>query len=529
MRDEAILDVWFDSGAMPAAQLHYPFEGDETFARRFPADFICEAIDQTRGWFYSLLAVNTLTFGRSPYRNVLCLELLVDQDGQKMSKSRGNVIDPWSILGTQGADALRWNFLSSSSPWTPKRVSVEGITETTRRFLLTLWNTYSFFVTYANLDRWEPTPDAAPVSHVLDRWVRSRLHSTVEQVTDALDGFDALRAAQSLEAFADDLSNWYVRRGRARFWNAGGAPDAAAHATLYECLRTTALLLAPFCPFVADDLFVNLDRGGESVHLADWPVADRSAVDRALEEEVERARAVVSLGLAARSEAKLRVRQPLRRAIVVVPGGEPFSDDVSREIADALNVKELDPVTDLEGLLDYSVVPNFRSLGPKAGARVPAAKDAIARADARAIRTALDATGRYELALGDGTTITLAPDDVDVRAASHQELALARDGGYAVALDTSVDDELRAEGIGREIVRIVNDLRKSSGFEISDRVRLWIGASGVVGAAAHAHRDWIAREVLAVELEVDGTVDAGAPVVEIDRSPVSFRLERAGS
>ncbi|MEX2031829.1 MAG: class I tRNA ligase family protein, partial [Dehalococcoidia bacterium] len=248
-RVEPVLDAWFDSGAMPAAQFHYPFEHEGEFERRFPADFICEALDQTRGWFYSLLAVNTLLFGRSPYRHVVCLGLLVDRDGQKMSKSRGNVIDPWDILRSRGADALRWYFFSSGSPWTSRRVYEEGIDESTRRFLVTLWNTYSFFVTYANLDGWEPPESATPPAHVLDRWARSRLHSTVRDVTDALERYDALRAAQELERMVDDLSNWYVRRGRSRFWK---STDAAAHATLHECLLTVATLLAPLCPFTAD-------------------------------------------------------------------------------------------------------------------------------------------------------------------------------------------------------------------------------------------------------------------------------------
>ncbi len=252
---EPVLDAWFDSGAMPAAQFHAPFESEALFADRFPADFICEAIDQTRGWFYSLLAVNTLVFGRAPYRNVVCLALVVDKDGQKMSKSKGNVIDPWTILDARGADALRWNFFSAGSPWTPRRVYPEAIDESTRRFLLTLWNTYSFFVTYANAEGWKPTGIGVSSTHVLDRWVRSRLHGTVAEVTAALDDFDALRAAQALDSFVDDLSNWYVRRSRPRFWN---ADDNNAHATLHECLTVTARLLAPFTPFVADEMYRNL-------------------------------------------------------------------------------------------------------------------------------------------------------------------------------------------------------------------------------------------------------------------------------
>jgi isoleucyl-tRNA synthetase len=523
-RVEAVLDAWFDSGAMPAAQFHYPFEHEDLFARRFPADFICEAIDQTRGWFYSLLAVNTLAFDRTPYRNVVCLALLVDQDGRKMSKSKGNVIDPWTVLDTRGADALRWNFFSSGSPWTARRVSMESIDESAR-FLITLWNTYSFFVTYATLDGWEPTPSVIPApTHVLDRWVRSRLHGTVSAVTDALDGFDALRGAQALDRFVDDLSNWYVRRSRPRFWQEN---DPAAHTTLHECLATVAKLLAPFTPFVADELHRNLVSSPESVHLTNWPVADDAARDEHLEAEMERARTVVSLGLAARNEAKLKVRQPLRRALALMPDGATFSPEVAAEVADALNVRELDPVTDLEGLLDYTVVPNFRALGPKAGARVPLVKAALADADGAAVRQALDADGGYELPLADGTSIRLGPDDIDVRAASHDELALAQDGGFAVAIDTRLDDELRAEGMARDVIRLLNDQRKAQGLQIADRVRVRVGADGRAAAAIHLHRDWIAREVLAVEFDmVSGPVGI-APTFDVDGEPVGIEIDRA--
>ena len=301
-RVEPVLDAWFDSGSMPAAQLHYPFEARDEFETRFPADFICEAIDQTRGWFYSLLAVNTLVFGRSPYRNVVCLGLIVSADGQKMSKSKGNVIDPWSIIGTRGADALRWYLFSAGSPWSTRRVSEEGIDEATRRFLLTLWNTYSFFVTYAQLDGWEPGAEPEP-SHTMDRWVRSRLTATVDEVTTALEDFDVLQAAQALERFVDELSNWYVRRSRSRFWKAA---DPVAHATLHRCLVTVAQLLAPFCPFIADEMWGNLTGSAESVHLSDWPVGEAAIRDESLEQQMSVARDIVSLGRAARVDSRCR-------------------------------------------------------------------------------------------------------------------------------------------------------------------------------------------------------------------------------
>ncbi len=400
-RVEPVLDAWFDSGSMPTAQFHYPFEHDDLFERRFPADFIAEAIDQTRGWFYSLLAVNTLVFDRTPYRNVVCLAHIVDRDGLKMSKSRGNVIDPWTILESRGADALRWYFFSAGSPWTSRRVFPEGIDESVRRFVLTLWNTYSFFVTYATLDGWEPGAGASQGDgdHVLDRWVRSRMHSTVREVTDALESFDSLRGAQALESFVDDLSNWYVRRSRARFWKAA---DERAHATLHECLRVATLLLAPFCPFLADEIHANLARSTESVHLADWPVADATAVDEALEAEVAAARLLVTLGRAARNEANLKVRQPLRRALVVVPDGQVLTSAIVAEVADELNVKQVEAVSDLEGLLDYTVVPNFRSLGPKVGKLMPAVKAALGAIEGATVRRALDDGGEFTLELDVG-------------------------------------------------------------------------------------------------------------------------------
>jgi isoleucyl-tRNA synthetase len=521
-RVEPVLDAWFDSGSMPAAQWHHPFENSDVFERRFPADFICEAIDQTRGWFYSLLAVNTLVFGRSPYRNVVCLSLLLDQDGQKMSKSRGNVTDPWDVIGSRGADAVRWNFAYASSPWTPKRVHLDNIDETTNRFLVTLWNTYSFFTTYANLDRWTPPTGLrrAP-THVMDRWVRSRLHSTVREATEAFEDFDALRATQALDAFVDDLSNWYVRRSRPRFWKAA---DGVAHAVLHECLLTVAQVLAPVCPFVADELFQNLAHTEESVHLSDWPTVDATAIDPGLDAEMSLARELVSLGLKARTDAKLRVRQPLARAILLVPRDVSLSDAVAAEIADALNVKRIETVASLAGLLDYTVLPNFRALGPKVGKRLPRVKELLAAVDGAEVQAAIDTDGRYVLDV-DGEAIPLTADEVQIRASSHEELALAQEGALAVALDTTLDEALRREGLAREVVRALNDQRKAQGFEIADRIRVALEADGDLGPAISEHRDWIATEVLAVEL----TSGSGGDAVEltIDGRPLRAALTLA--
>ncbi|HWI02982.1 MAG TPA: class I tRNA ligase family protein, partial [Acidimicrobiales bacterium] len=406
MRVTPVLDAWFDSGSMPSAQHHYPFSDAAKFESAFPADFICEAIDQTRGWFYSLLAVNTLVFGSTPYRNVVVLAHIVDQDGQKMSKSKGNVIDPWEIFDTFGSDALRWYFFSAGSPWTSRRVYEDGIRESTRKTLLTLWNVFSFFATYADLDDWEPGDYAT--NHVMDRWILSQLRGTITRVTEDLEAFDALGAATAIAAFVDDMSNWYVRRSRPRFW---GGPDqltdGGAHAVLYRCLVVTTQLLAPFCPFVADEMYRTLT-GALSVHLSDWPKVV-GPPDAALTAEMDAARRIVGLGRAARTDAGVRTRQPLRRALVLHPG-VGLSDEVKEEVKAELNVRELEDVETLSDLMTWTVVPNFRALGPRLGKRVNDIKAALAEADGNEVRRALDSHGSVEIA-GE----RLGPDDVEVR------------------------------------------------------------------------------------------------------------------
>ncbi len=528
VRIEPVLDAWFDSGSMPAAQFHYPFENTEEFERRFPADFICEAIDQTRGWFYSLLAVNTLVFGHTPYRNVVCLGLLLDQDGQKMSKSRGNVIDPRTILESRGADALRWNMFSAASPWAARRVNVDGIDESTRRFLLTLWNTYSFFVTYARLDEWQPEspgPDAAvPSAHVLDRWIGSRLEATITAVTDALADFDAMSGAQALDRFVGDLSNWYVRRSRPRFWKSS---DPAAHATLHECLVTITLLLAPYCPFITDDMYANLASTTDSVHLADWPTTDGARRDPDLDAEMELARQVTSFGRSARNDARIGVRQPLPRAFVLLPTTASLRDEVVAEVAVELNVKRVEVVTSLEGLLDYTVVPNFKALGPRLGKRLPRVRELVVALDGATVRRALAVDGSYTL---DVDPVVLGPDDLLVRAQQHEDLTLAQDGDLAVALDLTLDDDLRAEGIARELVRLVNDRRKAIGLDLADRIALRVVVDGRVAEAARRHQAWIAEEVLAVQLTIGADERAGTgrePDAVIDGEAVAIVVERA--
>jgi isoleucyl-tRNA synthetase len=511
-----VLDAWFDSGSMPSAQHHHPFGDAERFEAAFPADFICEAIDQTRGWFYSLLAVNTLVFGETPYRNVVCLGHIVDEDGQKMSKSRGNVIDPWDIFGRFGADALRWYFFSAGQPWTQRRVFEDGIRESTRQSLVTLWNVFAFHTTYADLDGWEPTATAPDPTHVLDRWVLAELDATVAAVTEALEGFDALGGASRLATFIDDLSNWYVRRSRPRFWKSS---DPAAHATLHRCLVTVAELLAPFCPFLADELHTTLT-GGDSVHLADWPTPG-GHTDAALAAEMSAARRLVALGRAARTDAKVKVRQPLGRAMLLHPGAT-LGPEVLAEVAAELNVKALEDVDTLSGLMSWTVVPNFRALGPRLGPRVNEIKAALAAADGSGLQRQLEEHGWVEVA-GE----RLEASEVEVRAARHESFALAEDGGWAVALDLDLTDELRQEGTAREVVRAVNDLRKDRGLDISDRILLHLDGDDRVLAAVAAHRDWVAGEVLASSLtvgdEATGASDRPA-ALDIDGAELSAHL-----
>jgi isoleucyl-tRNA synthetase len=510
-----VLDAWFDSGSMPSAQHHYM--GEKPEPDDFPAQFICEAIDQTRGWFYSLLAVNTLVFGATPYENVVCLGLIVDQEAQKMSKSKGNVIDPWDVFESLGADALRWYFFSGGSPWTSRRVYEEGIREATRKTLLTLWNVFSFFATYADIDGWTPETSSPEATHVLDHWILTRLDGTVAVATRALDNFDVLAAATETAMFVDDLSNWYVRRSRSRFW---GSSDMAAYATLYRCLVTTSQLLAPFTPYLADEIYVRLT-GELSVHASDWPQPSGEP-DTRLIDAMAAARQLVGLGRAARTDAKVRTRQPLKRALLVHPTDVDLTPEIREQIREELNVKDLQDVASLADLVSWSAVPNFSILGPRLGSRVNEVKKALAQADGAALKAALEEQGTVEVA-GE----RLGPDEIEFRASEHDDFALASEGVWAVALDLDVDEALLVEGTARELIRALNDLRKQAGRSITDRIVVTVDVSRAsrVAAALEEHGDFMAREVLAVKL---GTGDvAEGHDLEIDGEPVRIGLSQA--
>lgn len=485
-----VIDAWFDSGAMPAAQFHYPFENVENFKRSFPADFICEGIDQTRGWFYSLLAVNALVFGSTPYRNAVCLALVVDDQGRKMSKSRGNALDPYEIFTSLGADALRWFFFSQGQPWTPRRISHEAIRSASSETLSTLWNVYSFFVTYANLDQWEPTRRRrSPSQHVLDKWILSELDDAVFSVTEALSSFDSHNGSRRLARFVDDLSNWYVRRSRGRFWRGS---ESGAYATLYECLVTVSQLLAPFCPMLADELYIGLT-SRTSVHLTDWPV-DSGRRNPVLAEKMASVRRLVALGRAARVEAGVKVRQPLSRALLIHPGAN-FDAELLEELKAELNVREIERIETVSEMTDWQCVPNFRVLGPRLGAKMAGLRKELAEADGSQLKASMDRDGFIEVG-GE----RLEPHEVEFRPVRRSGFALASDGEWAAALDLARTPELVAEGAARDLIRSLNDLRKLAGFGISDKVNIVLDMPEALRTEIRPHLDWISREVLAADM-----------------------------
>jgi isoleucyl-tRNA synthetase len=529
-RVESVIDTWYDSGAMPFAQYHYPFENEDLFQERFPADFICEAIDQTRGWFYTLLAESTLLFDTSSYRNCVCLGLILDPEGQKMSKSKGNVVEPWDVIAAHGADAFRWYYLTAQQPWSGYRFSIETVGESVRQFLLTLWNTYSFWVLYANAEGLGPADfDAAPEPvEDLDRWALSRLQATVEAVRGHMDGFDCTAAGKEIAAFVEELSNWYVRLSRRRFWEG----DRAAFATLRHCLLEVSALLAPFTPFLADEIHLNL-AGGEaeelgempdSVHLRDFPVPDPALADPELEAAMEAVRLTVELGRAARAGAKAKVRQPLRRAVIVANDAEREAIEARAALVKAeLNVKELDFVSEEGELVTYAVKPNYRALGPRFGKRMPRVAAAVEALDPAHVAKTISTGDEVGINV-DGTDHTLGPDELALALQPLEGYEVEAEAGHAVALQLELDDELRQEGLAREIVHAVQNARKAAGLEITDRIALSLGGDEPLLAAAREHEPYLTGEVLATSI----AYDAGDGVkARIDGHDLTISLTRA--
>ncbi len=518
-RVEEVIDAWYDSGSMPFAQFHYPFEGEELFAERFPANFISEAIDQTRGWFYSLLAVSTLVLDEGSYLNCVCLGLILDPDGQKMSTSRGNVVDPWEVIASHGADALRWYYLTSQQPWAGYRFSTETVGEAVRQFMLTLWNTYAFWVLYANAEGLDPREEPEAIGEGdLDRWALSRLQGTIADVIDHMDAYDCTNAGRAIAAYVEELSNWYVRLTRRRFWEG----DRAAFATLRRCLLDTAAMLAPFTPFLADELHCNLAGGAEqefgelpdSVHLRDFPEPDPSRADPGLEAAMEAVRRTVELGRAARAQAAIKARQPLRRAIVVANDAERAAiSDRAEIVRSELNVKELDFVAEESELVSYEARPNYRSLGPRFGSQMPQVAAAVEALDAAKVADAIEA-GREVGINVDGHDHALGPDDLMLVLEPLDGYQVEAASGHAVALALEVDPELRREGLSREIVHAVQGARREAGLEITDRIVLALDGDAELLEAARAHQEYLAGETLATTVKYGETRDGRRSAIE---------------
>ena len=539
-----VIDGWYDSGSMPFAQWGYPYvEGSAArLEQAYPAQFICEALDQTRGWFYTLMAVGTLVFDQSPYEHVLCLGLIMAEDGRKMSKHLGNVLEPLPLMEEHGADALRWFMACTGSPWGARRVGPTALREIVRKVLLTYWNTAAFLTLYARATEWTPS-DGAPersTRPTMDRWALAELDAVVIDVTDALEQFDAQRAGQRLAAFVDDLSNWYVRRSRRRFW----AGDPSALATLHTCLETLTRLLAPITPFVTERVWQDVVRpvttgAAESVHLASWPkvgldVGAASGPDVALPGHMALVRRLVELGRAARAESGFRTRQPLRRALVIASGWDGVPADLRAELAAELNVGEvatLDLAAGAEHLVDVSVKAQFRSLGKRFGHRTPSVAAAIAAAPAAPLVAALRAGGRATIEV-DGEVVDLGPDDVVVHESPRAGWTVASGAGETLGLDLTMTPELEAAGTAREVVREVQELRKSAGLEITDRIHLrWHTGDPAVRDAIQAHLLLLADEVLATvvaEVAGDPAAEPGALATKvIDDLALTVWLDRA--
>jgi isoleucyl-tRNA synthetase len=518
-RVTTVIDAWFDSGSMPVAQWHYPFENKETWEKRFPADFICEAIDQTRGWFYSLLAISALLTGHTCYRNVLCLGHILDNDGQKMSKRLGNVVDPWVILDKQGADALRWYLFTVSSPWLARRFGPENVDEVIRKFILTLWNTYSFYTLYANLDGFDPGEHDVPVAErsLMDRWILGDLHILIKKVTEELESYDAFAAGRAIAEFVDELSNWYVRRSRRRFWKSEADSDKiAAYLTLNECLVTLSELLAPFTPFLAEELYQNLvaerwPDAPESVHLLDWPVAEEALIDEDLSFRMATARQVVNLGRAARNASQIKTRQPIGVAVVAAGDRQRAAvESLASVVAEELNVKALEYVASAGELVSYVVKPNYRTLGPKFGKNMPAVAAAVAALPADETGDRIS-SGRPVMVAVDGHEYEFAPEDFAVEAHEREGFKVEREGGIAVAISTILSPELVQEGLARELVHHIQNTRKAAAFQIDDRILLRVTGPAEVVDMLTVHGDWVKKETLAVTLETGSATGPLAP------------------
>ncbi|PBC81894.1 MULTISPECIES: isoleucine--tRNA ligase [unclassified Streptomyces] len=525
-----VIDAWYDSGSMPFAQWGYPYRNKELFEKRYPAQFISEAIDQTRGWFYTLMAVGTLVFDKSSYENVVCLGHILAEDGRKMSKHLGNILQPIPLMDQHGADAVRWFMAAGGSPWAARRVGHGTIQEVVRKTLLTYWNTVAFQALYARTSNWAPSAaDPAPADRpLLDRWLLGELNTLVEQVTESLETFDTQRAGKLLSAFVDDLSNWYVRRSRRRFWQG----DAAALRTLHEVIETVTRLMAPLTPFITERVWQDLvvpvtPEAPDSVHLSGWPVADRTLIDPALSGQMQLVRRLVELGRATRAESGVKTRQPLSRALVAAHGFAGLPEDLRAQITEELNVSSLAALSEVGGsLVDTTAKANFRALGKRFGKGVQAVAKAVAAADAAALSLALrDGTASVEV---DGETVSLAPDEVIITETPREGWSVASDAGATVALDLEITPELRRAGLARDAIRLIQEARKNSGLDVADRIALrWRSTDEEVRTALTDHAGLISDEVLADDFTAGEADGSYGPAFTDESLALTFQLRKA--
>ncbi len=527
-----VIDCWFDSGSMPFAQHHYPFENKELFESQFPADFISEAVDQTRGWFYSLLAISTLIFDKAPFKNVIVLGHVQDENGQKMSKSKGNAVDPFDALEKFGADAIRWYFYTNSAPWLPNRFHDKAVTEGQRKFMGTLWNTYAFYVLYANIDKFDPTQyyikDCALT--VMDKWLLSRLNSTVKAVDENLGNYRIPEAARALQDFVDEMSNWYVRRGRERYWVQGITEDKiAAYVTLYTALVTVAKTAAPMIPFMTENIYQNLVRNldksaPESIHLCDFPVVDENAIDLKLEEQMDKVLEIVVLGRAARNGSSLKNRQPLNVMYVKLEGElEEFYTEIIKE---ELNIKKVSLTNEVDSFVAYSFKPQLKTLGPKYGKQLGEIRNILSEIDGSAAKAELDSKGTLTLSISIGD-IELSEEDLLIEAKQKEGFFTVSDRGITVALDTVLTDELIEEGFVRELVSKLQTMRKEAGFNVTDHIEITISGSEKVANIALANTEEISGDTLADSLVV-GDVFGFAKEWDINGENVTLGVKKVG-
>ncbi|MCB0076034.1 MAG: isoleucine--tRNA ligase [Anaerolineales bacterium] len=519
-----VIDVWFDSGSMPYAQWHYPFENEEIFEQQYPADYICEAIDQTRGWFYSLHAISTLLYDQPAFKNVIVLGHVVDAEGKKMSKSIGNVVDPYEVLNAHGADATRWYFFSANPPWNTTRFSADLVGDVVRKFMLTLWNSYSFFVSYANIEGWKPTTDAPTSEHRMDRWLLSELNRLVVEVDAGLAAYDAYGTSRAIAAFVDSLSNWYVRRSRSRFW----AGDGDALHTLYHSLKTVALLIAPYVPFLAETLWQNLrtEADADSAHLAHFPPVDEARIDEPLSRAMATVQQVASLGHAARNQAGLKVRQPLQAVVAALPGRESEGlRQLEQELLDELNVKALMLVEGAE-LATYRIGPDPAVYGKQLGRNFPKLRQTLNNMDATPLALKLlDGESVTVAVEGVDEPVTLTPDTVLVVPEPREGYAVVQDGAYTVGVTTELSEALIAEGYARELSRAVNQLRKDAGLALTDRIELWI--DGAPDGLLDEWGDFLQAETLATALHrAPAPQDTATATLTLGDAAVNVGLRR---